>query len=405
VHGIEDIIPAYEHSADVEGSGRMLGSRARPTLWAIIEKRRFQRGAIAVWFVVLWTGCVGLALLGVIAYAEAVPLWLQSNESLNGAVLAPLQGMAGSWTELGVLVTNQLAPCFLSAALVGLLYVAWAWRRPEWRLIARRGDERVTAAQAPTTFLALREMSLAAGFEGTPGMYLLRDVPGMNAVVVGRAPETAVVGVTRELAAAELATQRAVMAVLLSRFREGGVSWTTLLATLAMPLAKVERRVRKMLDASERRPLTKPLAGLVAGLFILGGVISTTDVSGEPRYAALQFAGLVLFGIGLTVSLSAASAYVLWYLFDVSFRSASTTMILSADADALILLKDPDELRRTLDTSIRQRNAPRRLRDLSYLAFVPRGDARERESRLSQIGTQVWHAGEPAHPDRLGADR
>lgn len=344
----------------MSGRDRKLGRPvARRTLWEIVERNRAHRALVMLWFSFLW-------LIGV-----------------GGALYFLALGVAGSFTLWRWFAYTQWSPVPLVGALIaslllavilGLAYVWWAWHQAEWKISQLMGARRPAQTEYVETRQALSAVSLAAGLKPRPGLFVAPLPRSINAVVVGRTPQTAIVIVTEGMARrVPYELQLAVFASLLGRFRNGGVSWTTLLFSLARPMESFAERLWDAYEQVIGESASIPLATLAVLPF----------VALFPVFSAALFPAtwwLVLFA----------------KLFSRSFTGAYLRMARSADADGMMLLRHPENMARALKTIIRRDNWIPYGYQLNYLAYVRghfgRDSYAEEDYRLEQLISMV---GEP----------
>jgi Zn-dependent protease with chaperone function len=248
----------------------------------------------------------------------------------------------------------------------------------------------------PATYEALREMSLAAGIQPVPALHVFDTEVGVNAMVVGRRPETCAVAVSRGLTSEALATQRAVFASLLSRFHHGGLSWTTILAYLIWPLTGLRRAIQRAYDSLGRRSaqvvgtadVRAALAGLAAAVMFTSVLIALTLLVLIETPDALPVSVIAVFGL---VASACLSATFVGFVLVAMFRGSHRTMVQSADAEGLLLLKDPRELSQALRDVILADNSLPHLKDLGFLAFTADdGTSDELADRLEALDAYCW---------------
>jgi len=339
-----------------------VGARRVPrrTLWQLIERNRLHRAVIMIWFFVLW-------MLGVGGAVFMLTTGFQIQRSM--------------WRLLSYWPENQpplywlpLYANLVVAACLGVAYVIWAARQPEFKVAQFFGARRPTQDEYSETRQALTEIALAAGLKPRPGLFIAPLPHSVNAVVVGRAPASAIVIVTEGMATrVPVDLQRAVFASLLGRFRNGGVGWTTLLYSLVWPMELFSERLWQ-------------------------GFQGLTDGDGFPF---MQF-GVAALAIATVPFVALASLpAMLWLvvfskLFSASFTRAYRSMARSADADGMMLLKHPENAACALKTILPEDNWIPFGDRLNYLAYV-RGDfafaiGAEERDRLEQLSSLV---GEP----------
>lgn len=215
-----------------------------------------------------------------------------------------------------------------ASALIVTAWVLGALARSERTLRARLGAQVPRPGTLETTRSALKDMSLAAGFEHSPPLYLI-DTDRVNAFVLGRTPARAVVGVTRGFAERLSRTdQRAVFANLMARVLSGDTLWATAVSALAGP-------VWALRDADLDKPLESAVigpAGQEAG-------------SASSTAAAVQGAGAPLLGWWIFQTFVVVITEVLAYWHqELAWRAAE-----KADAEGMLLVRDPHEMLSALE--------------------------------------------------------
>ena len=212
----------------------------------------------------------------------------------------------------------------LAAGAVALV-VAWGWalarlsRSEAW--VVRRIDARVvTGEQLRPTKSMLRDMTIAAGLPKTPPLFLI-DTPRVNAFVVGRSPDRARIGVTtgfvERIAPDE---QRAVFANLIARVLTRDTLWATAVSALMGP-------IWAMREYDLRYEPTEPATDERLG----GRPRSITD---DGRAGAF-----VLYGLAVIVT-----EVLSWYHQEAAWTAAE-----KADAEGMMLLKDPRAMLRAIE--------------------------------------------------------
>lgn len=220
----------------------------------------------------------------------------------------------------------------LLAALVLSLALAWAWAlarfaRSEASLIKRLEARMPPGGSLLPTKSALRDMAIAAGLPITPPLYVI-DTPKVNAFVLGRSAGKVRIGVTRGfLERVDTDEQRAVFANLIARVLSLDTLWATAVSALMGPIWAM-RDYDLSYDPSD--PLTdsrlggrprKPLEDQRAGAFIAyGAVVIITEL-------------------------------LAWY-----HRKAAWAAAEKADAEGMLLLKDPHSMLRAIEHVLERDN-------------------------------------------------
>lgn len=351
------MLPVLGLTGPGDGAIRGVYIKARRTIWQFIDSHRLHRAWILAYFIVLWTLCF------------SVPLFLLA---VSGRLIVLLSAgtLLSSYRLLPSPETARLS--FLAAVgastLFSIAYVGIVLGRGEWKYLSQLGAHRMMPDAFPVTSSALRDVSLAAGLPSFPALYLIPDDAAVNAIVLGRTPQTAVVAVTRGLATrTDARLQRAVLASLVSRFRDDGVSWTSLLSMLMRPIHGV---TPFGLRGTQR--ITFSLA--VAGSVILFAVLEFFVVA----VWLGDFADSLLLVVGWTwvigsVGLAICSLWIFVALLDLSYGGAYSALARNADAEGILLLRNPDELLGALRAVLREDTWLAGGTGFSYLAFVDCG--------------------------------
>jgi len=326
-----------------EQSGDVFADRS--TLWEVVDRLRYARTLLLAQFLVSWTVLLTIPVFAALhAVLSAILLPRQAGRYTSGVVFQSVSfGQHVVWSAT-------------AAAVLGVLFIVWAMRGKEWRCLARLGAHRAMPGDCETTHEALREIALAAGLSPVPALYLIPDDAAVNAVVLGRSARSAAVAVTTGMAyRCPQDLQRAVLAGLLSRFRNGGVGWTTVRYMLLEPISRATRRYT-------------PAALFATLLILFAGVFA--------RIAAQLFRGpfsdAVLVGGDLAIATSTTALAILavGWILDSSFRKNHAALVLSADAEGALLLGEPAAMLGALKSLLTVNSWLARADGLSYLAFV-----------------------------------
>lgn len=318
----------------------------RSTLWETLDRLRYARALLLAQFIVSWTMLLTVPVFAGVLVTRIVIL-LPRQYGSSPPSLFP-QG-----DSLGRL----LAWSAVVAAVLGVLFIFWAMSGGrEWRYLARLGARRVMPGECEKTRDALHDIALAAGLNPVPALYLIPDDESVNAVVLGRSAGSAAVAVTTGMAyRCPKDTQRAVLAGLLSRFRNGGVGWTTVRYMLMEPISGV---IHKYGEASLLVLLLFEGTGLMA--FSITGIIY-----GTPSPASRSVGSLLVAAI---VAISAVVA--VGGVFDSSFRRNYAALVLSADTEGVTLLREPTVMLSTLRLLLSVNSSLAQADGFSSLAFV-----------------------------------
>jgi len=286
-------------------------------LWDRVDRNRVRLLVfLVVFFIAMTLG------LGVIALALVLGLALV----FAGGLLE-----FGLWLGEGTFET--LLGWVLGVTAAGVaLYMLRALTRDE-RWIARRLQAYfVERGDMLPTKYALKDMAIASGFDVAPALYVI-ETSNVNAFVYQRGKRRAIVGVTRGLTERLTAEeQRGVFANLMARLQQGDMLWASAVTALMAPLWHV--RDRQLENQANRRLVEE-----------------TWERSVTPEYAKTNVSGVEVFGavfITLFVVISELLAY--------GHRSSQLRHAETADAEGMLLLKDPRSMLSALEKSVRFNN-------------------------------------------------
>lgn len=290
-------------------------------LWDRVDRNRIELTVFIVCFLIAsaaGTLIVGaFALLGLVIAVRFDPLFME---------LLVMQGI-------------RYAPLVaVGSILVAGAYVAVALTRSERWLIAKFGATLVPRGELLPTKHALKDMAIAAGYDVAPALYVL-ETRNVNAFVFGKGERRPVVGVTRGLA--ERLTpdeQRAVFANLMARLRAGDTIWATGVTAIMAPLWTIRDRQMTSDDdlgmPAKSGQVTDPITGrtyvtrtdadILAGMFWLMPML----------FSFVFISEFVAFG----------------------HRWSQLRHGEVADAEGMLLLKDPRSMLRALEKCVRFNN-------------------------------------------------
>lgn len=208
------------------------------------------------------------------------------------------------------------APAALAVAAAVCLLAAWAWTLtrlvdPELALLRRLEARMPTAGTLMPTKSMLRDVALAAGLPKPPALYVI-ETPAVNAFVLGISPARIRVGVTRGLIERiDLDEQRAVFANLVARVLSQDTLWATAVSVLMGPIwAMREYDLRYEPRMVERRQ---------------------TVPQRSERMIDDWRGGIVAYGAAVVLT-----ELLAWYHQEAAWTAAE-----KADAEGMMLLKDP----------------------------------------------------------------
>lgn len=213
---------------------------------------------------------------------------------------------------------------FLIALVLATAWALWRLARSELRLLDRLGARIVGGGDLLATKSALRDMALAAGLPRTPQLYVI-DTAGVNAFVLGRSAERVRIGVTRGmLERIDVDAQRAVFANLIARVLSLDTLWATAVSAVMGPIwafrAADFRRDDERIDQPSRQHKTTFDDWTLIGILVYGTAVMATEL-------------------------------LAWY-----HREAAWTAAEKADAEGMLLLKDPRSMLRAIEGVLERNN-------------------------------------------------
>lgn len=268
----------------------------------------------------------GLVALFVVGSALGVDLWA----SIPVAIVSARQ--AQSVAAFGPIFWRNLGFVTVIVAIAAVVWATLTLLRSEKWLLRRFDATLVPQGELLETKFALKDMAIAGGLPVAPALYLM---PGWttNAFIFAARRRRAVIGVTegflRNLSVDE---QRAVFANLVARLISGETILTTGFAALMWPVQSWRtHRLSENLKLPQL-PLDDP---------IIGAAAQDEEV--------MRGAGIaLLFGIGFAVMAEVAAA---------GQRYAQLSSAEKADAEGMLLLKDPQTMLSALRRCIALDNA------------------------------------------------
>lgn len=314
-------------------AGRPDAKRREP-LWDRVDRNRFRLVVYLAAFALITSTfiAVGLYLFAaVLAIAPAV---------------RPLEPLA-PWVRW-VLGAGLWRPWVIGLA-GSVLYEAWALARSEKWLLKRLRASFVPKGELLPTKMALKDMAIAAGLPVAPALYTL-DTTNVNAFVYKAPARRPVLGVTEGLVSRlTIAEQRAVFANLVARLASGDTMVSSAVTALLAPLQWYRSHRIRALDVEDelmRRALEQ----------------RRLDPTGEGNSSGVSAVALAL---PLLVPLILAGE-----LLAAAQRRSQLTAAEKADAEGMLLLKDPDSMVSALERCVRLDNvvtdAGQSLGDLFY---------------------------------------
>lgn len=262
----------------------------------------------------------GVAVVLAAAYPLLVYIFIRgaSTDTLvstsTSDLVAPFWLLVGT----GFAATFALTASLAFSRLIGV----------ETKLLARLDARMPKGGTLLSTKSVLRDMAIAAGLPKTPQFYVI-DTDTVNAFALGRSYASARIGVTRGLLErTTVDEQRAVFANLVARIASLDILWATAVCAVMGPLWKFrEHDLRR-----EDRALTEAMTDE-----------THTGGSSGGEYILLF---LPVWGAAIVVS-----ELLMWYHQESLWHAAE-----KADAEGMMLLKDPRSMLSALVTVLERNN-------------------------------------------------
>ncbi len=297
-------------------------------LWRRVERNRLR--------------FIGLMLAYVVVVALSISAFIMAMVLIVPLFARAWEAAAVVWVQAGEIAWKV----FAVVASVVTVHMLVRLARSERALLETLEAHMPKPEEVRGVREALKDMALAAGLEQPPRLYLI-ETDRVNAAIVGRRVDRAAVVVTRGfIEKLERADQRAVFANLLARALSGDMLWATALSALVGP-------IWAMRDASfsAREPA------------LLDGAAEAERRTNATARAARELGPMFVSWILLYGFVVVVTELLTYWHQDAAWRAAE-----KADAEGMLLLKDPHEMLAALE------------RVLSYDNCVP--TAREAYSQL-----------------------
>jgi Zn-dependent protease with chaperone function len=316
--------------SDAPSSDR--SGRMQP-LWARVDSNRTKLAAFVVLFV------LGSAILLALALV-AVP------GALIGLVLATPG--SGYWLNYALTVAGAVVVLLALGSLASAIQLANA---EDW--VKNRFSGRALAPdEAPHLESALADMAIAAGLSAPPSVLVLAE-EGENAFALGTARKRAVVGVTEGMLQAFSEDElRAVAATLIARVTAGDIMFATALAALMGPVQAI-RGSRKGAGAAAAGCADTGCSN--PGCGNAGGCVDIGDLDSDSAGGCAGVIGIALF-MALVVALTYVALLIASWIVTLWGRALQRTSYEKADAEGMLLLKDPAPMISALKKAIRSSN-------------------------------------------------
>ena len=278
--------------------------------------------------------------------------------AVPGSLIGLFWGPAWYWGAFWTVLSGCFALALIGGGIAAYAQIANAehWVRSQFR------GEELEVGQHRGLVRAVEEMAIAGGMAEPPALLLL-DVDSVNACAIGATRKNPVIGITRgvfeELTVAE---QQALVATLIARITRGDIMVGTGLAALMGPL-KYLRSVQS-LKGGKKQAAAGTLAdggggGWVdgcanAGVFGCGDGCGDLDGCGD----ADDCGGAILVVVLVVVIAVLTYVAVVSAAWLVTFwgRALHRTGLEKADAEGMLLLRDPTPMLSALRKAITSSN-------------------------------------------------
>ncbi|KAF0209100.1 MAG: hypothetical protein FD171_741 [Actinobacteria bacterium] len=313
--------------------------RIRPqALWVRVDQNRLKLGV----FVGLFVG--GSALLLTFAFV-AVPgsligwaVWVTEYADVSGYF---------------VLLARTFLVALGALLLVGGVASAVLLANGEDWVRNRFGGSDLPAGENPALERAVSDMAIAAGLAEPPRIIVL-EAESVNACVIGMSRARPAFGVTRGfLTALDEGEQRAIAAALTARIASGDILMGTALAALMGAL----KAIRTSRGAAGTATLGCAEAGCSDPGCADGGCGCLFDGLGDSDAAGGCLAALAIaIFAAVVIALTYAAVVSAAWIVTIWGRALSRTGYEKADAEGMLLLKDPLPMLSALKKSITSSN-------------------------------------------------
>jgi len=327
--------------ADADSTPRAVSASRVQPLWARVDANRTKLTVFVVAFIL---GSALLLALALIALPGALI-------GAAGIAVEEILNPVAYWQGYALAVGGA----FVLFLLIGSLIAAIQLSNAEDWVRNRFSGRPLEPGEAPVLESALADMALAAGLPETPSVLVLEE-GGVNAFALGTIRKRAVIGITRgmldQFTADEL---RAVLATLVARIIAGDIMFGTALAALMGPI-KAIRESRAAAGGVASGCANTGCAdpgcsdpGCTSGCSNADGCL---DVGGDDSAAGcLGIVGVIVFFIVVAMITYAAVVTAAW-IVTIWGRALNRTTYEKADAEGMLLLKDPTPMLLALKKAI-----------------------------------------------------
>lgn len=303
------------------------------TLWDRVDSNRAKTSLFVVGFVV----CAGLfAALFPFALSLLTLLIIMSLTGTFVGGLSPSEPRtANSLWALSTHAYSFLVGAETALLLLGIVFAVVhlirVLRDPVALTMRRIGARLAAPSYLTDTRSALHDMAIAAGLSATPELYLLPDALGVNALLAATSERGAAVGVTHGFVdRLSREDQAAVFANLIARLCSGDVVWLTMASVATGPLWTWRR--------------------------LLTGGRGARPVDAIERDRREYLASLLSMLSWFMVQAYAPIAVPIIESFKSARERAARAASIKADAEGMLLIKDPARMLGALEGVLREDN-------------------------------------------------
>lgn len=310
-------------------------------LWVRVDQNRVKLAVFVVLFVAGSALLLTAALIGVPGSLIGLALWVLEEPAF-----------VGYWGNLALVAGVGLAALLLAGSLAAAVQLSNAEDWVRNRFAGAEPQEGETAALRS----AIEDMSLAAGLPEAPRVIVFA-ADSLNACAIGTSRKRPVIGVTRGfLSGLDTNEQRAVMATLVARIAAGDILFGTALAALMGPLKAVrdaKNGAAKLGDACAWGTDGCAADGCGNGCGDSGCLFDALD--SDSAEGCLGAIGLVVFA-AIVIALTWVAVTVAAWVVTAWGRALQRTSYEKADAEGMLLLKDPAPMLAALGKMVARSN-------------------------------------------------
>lgn len=308
-------------------------ARMQP-LWARVDANRTKLTVFVALFVL---GSAALLALALVAVPGGLIGWALG---WNGA----LDPAAHYWRSYALVVAAAMGVLLLTGSLIAAVQLSNA---EDW-VTNRFKGRTLQPGEAPGLEDVLSDIALAAGLAEPPRVLVLTE-SGDNAFAIGTARKRAVVGITEGMLEHFTVDElRAVVATLVARIVAGDIMFATALAALMGPIKAIRESRHGASDTA-----SCALSGCASSPDPGCGGGGCVDLdSGDDAAGCLGGIAVVVF-IAVVIALTYAAVVTAAWIVTLWGRALNRASYEKADAEGMLLLKDPAPMVSALRRAIR----------------------------------------------------